>query len=404
MYPRVISLSTHLLWRIAPWIVAAILLTGCTTTRRSPYDRYYGQTYRAPGSASDPWGPYIQQASARFSVPDSWIRAVIQQESGGHEYLDGQPITSSAGAMGLMQLMPETYAEMQSQFGLGSDPYEPHDNIMAGTGYIRILYRKYGAPAFLAAYNAGPQRLEDYLYNGRELPNETVNYVASVTPNLGTQIALSGPLAAYAAPGQSTTGAQIEQAPVEVAEAPANEPVQMAYMPTPAHCDPNAAYDPGQPCQPLAAPSPTDETQQTASSLPPPSPTICDPNAAYDDQPSCTPSKNPTPASFPTPPPAAPHIAAAAYMQPVDTNYGAYAVQVGAFSGSGQARFAATMARQADYRTLSGAQIVLQPTPALGRGTFWRARLAGLSRKSAASACANLQSRGMACLLVPPGH
>ena len=156
-------------------------------------------SYPQPGPPGDPWRPYIRQASNRFSVPQRWIRAVMQRESHGQEYRNGRPITSSAGAMGLMQLMPATYADMQDQYGLGSDPYEPHDNIFAGTAYIRLMYGRYGAPAFLAAYNAGPQRLDDYLATGRRLPNETVNYVASIAPDLGVEIAMTGPLSTYAA-------------------------------------------------------------------------------------------------------------------------------------------------------------------------------------------------------------
>ncbi|QNT78111.1 lytic transglycosylase domain-containing protein [Entomobacter blattae] len=161
--------------------------------------------YPPPGPPNDPWGPYIQEASSRMSIPHQWIRAVIKQESGGYQYMDGSPITSSAGAMGLMQLMAPTYADMQEQYGLGDDAYEPHDNIMAGTAYIRRLYKKYGAPAFLAAYNAGPARLERYLYQSQQLPNETVNYVASITPNLGNDLPLSGPLASYAGPDQTVS-------------------------------------------------------------------------------------------------------------------------------------------------------------------------------------------------------
>ncbi|AQS88875.1 lytic transglycosylase domain-containing protein [Neoasaia chiangmaiensis] len=385
------------------------LLCACSTTSNSPYNRYNNGAYRAPGPATDPWGPYIREAASRFSIPHQWIRAVIQQESGGHQYLNGQPTTSDAGAMGLMQLMPETYADMQAQFSLGSDPYEPHDNIMAGTGYLRILYQKYGAPGFLAAYNAGPRRLDDYLETGRELPNETINYIASVTPHLGNQIALSGPLAAYAGPDQQGGGGT--GAVIEVAEAP-SEPTSGPASGTQCIQDPNAAYDPDMPCSlPVSTPPPPPApivTQAAASSaLPPPSPTACDPDAAYDTQVSCSvvPGVIDASSTSSAPPP---HIVRAAYRPPTTptaaTAYGPYAIQVGAFSESGQARFAATMAKQADYETLRGTQLVLQQAPALGRGIFWRARLAGLSHSAAASACQTLQNQGMACMLVPPGH
>ncbi|MGF1277303.1 transglycosylase SLT domain-containing protein [Acetobacter pasteurianus] len=136
--------------------------------------------YAPPGTAEDPWGPYIQEASKRFDVPDEWIRAVIQQESGGRLFHNGQLVTSGPGAMGLMQLMPPTYDEMRQAYNLGDDAFDPHDNIMAGTGYIRQLYDVYGSPGFLAAYNAGPGRLEDFLTRNRTLPRETRNYVASI--------------------------------------------------------------------------------------------------------------------------------------------------------------------------------------------------------------------------------
>lgn len=138
-----------------------------------------------------------------------------------------------------------------------------------------------------------------------------------------------------------------------------------------------------------------------------PSPTACDPDAAYDTQVSCSvvPGVIDASSTSSAPPP---HIVRAAYRPPTTptaaTAYGPYAIQVGAFSESGQARFAATMAKQADYETLRGTQLVLQQAPALGRGIFWRARLAGLSHSAAASACQTLQNQGMACMLVPPGH
>ena len=135
--------------------------------------------YRPPGPSWDPWGPYVSEASNRFDVPGRWIRAVMHQESSGRS-----ASVSNKGAMGLMQLMPFTYDLMRAQYGLGNDPYEPHDNIMAGTGYIRQMYDVYGSPGFLAAYDAGPGRLDDYLTRNRPLPAETRNYVAAIGPKL----------------------------------------------------------------------------------------------------------------------------------------------------------------------------------------------------------------------------
>ena len=123
-------------------------------------------------------------ASKRFDVPDTWIRSVMQRESGGQLFRNGQFVTSAPGAMGLMQLMPPTYDEMKGQYGLGDDPFNPRDNIMAGTAYIRQMYDIYGSPGFLAAYNTGPGRLDDFLLHHRSLPRETRNYVAAIGPQI----------------------------------------------------------------------------------------------------------------------------------------------------------------------------------------------------------------------------
>ena len=82
--------------------------------------------------------------------------------------------------MGLMQIMPGTWKELRARHGLGTDPYDPHDNILAGAAYIRELHDRYGTPGFLAAYNAGPGRYERYLATGRSLPDETRAYVATL--------------------------------------------------------------------------------------------------------------------------------------------------------------------------------------------------------------------------------
>jgi soluble lytic murein transglycosylase-like protein len=125
------------------------------------------------------WRPYVVEASARFGVPAAWIERVMQAESAGRTMLGGRPITSHAGAMGLMQLMPPTWSEMRSAYRLGANPYDPHDNILAGTAYLRILYVRFGYPGLFAAYNAGPGRYADYL-GGRQLPGETLSYLRSV--------------------------------------------------------------------------------------------------------------------------------------------------------------------------------------------------------------------------------
>ncbi len=128
------------------------------------------------------WTPLIQAASKRFGVPESWIRAVMLAESGGRTMLgEAEPIVSSAGAMGLMQLMPETYREMRSTYGLGPDPFDPHDNVFAGAAYLRWLRGRYGYPTMFAAYNDGPGNLEERLKTGNLLPRETQLYLVNVT-------------------------------------------------------------------------------------------------------------------------------------------------------------------------------------------------------------------------------
>ncbi len=131
-------------------------------------------------SRVDPYAAFIAEAALRFGVPEHWIRAVMRVESAG----DVRAI-SSAGAMGLMQIMPATWAELRARYSLGSNPYDPRDNIMAGAAYLREMHDRYSSPGFLAAYNAGPGRYEEYRATGRPLPAETRAYVAALAPIIG---------------------------------------------------------------------------------------------------------------------------------------------------------------------------------------------------------------------------
>ena len=126
------------------------------------------------------WAPYIAEASVRFRIPATWVRRVMRAESGGRTSVGDRPITSPAGAMGLMQLMPGTWTAMRVQHGLGPDPHAPRDNILAGTAYLRAMYDRFGYPGLFAAYNAGPARYAAHLASGGRLPAETVAYVAAV--------------------------------------------------------------------------------------------------------------------------------------------------------------------------------------------------------------------------------
>ena len=136
-----------------------------------------------PASAGvDRWAAQLGEASARFGLPKVWIKRVMAAESNGRTEFEGKPITSRAGAMGLMQLMPQTWLDMRSSYGLGSDPFDPHDNIIAGAAYLRAMYDRFGYPGLFAAYNAGPRRFADYLERGIPLPAETVTYLRKTAP------------------------------------------------------------------------------------------------------------------------------------------------------------------------------------------------------------------------------
>ena len=131
------------------------------------------------------WIPFVKEAARRFDIAEDWIMAVMRMESGGQTEIAGKPITSKAGAMGIMQVMPATYKDMRAQYGLGSDPYDPHDNVLAGAAYLKWLHDKYGYPKMFAAYNAGPGTLEAQMAGKTKLPAETQAYVKGIVQILG---------------------------------------------------------------------------------------------------------------------------------------------------------------------------------------------------------------------------
>lgn len=160
--------------RIIPFLLSGLL----TATAIPPVQAQ--STALDQIAAVHPHGTHIAEASERFGIPEAWIMAVMRAESAG----DMRAI-SSAGAMGLMQVMPDTWAMLRIRYGLGQDPYDPRDNILAGTAYLREMWNRYGnVAAMLAAYNAGPGRYDEYLSTARLLPAETRAYVAALTPIL----------------------------------------------------------------------------------------------------------------------------------------------------------------------------------------------------------------------------
>ena len=101
-----------------------------------------------------PVGVVCCQGIAALRVPAHWIRAVMQLESIGDK-----GALSPKGAMGLMQIMPETYAELRLRYHLGADPYEPRNNILAGAAYLREMHDRFGPGGFLAAYKRGTRTI-----------------------------------------------------------------------------------------------------------------------------------------------------------------------------------------------------------------------------------------------------
>ncbi|MCC4232631.1 lytic transglycosylase domain-containing protein [Sphingobium soli] len=132
-------------------------------------------------SALHPYAAHVGEASARFGLPEDLIWAVMRAESAGNPRA-----LSPAGAMGLMQIMPATWRGLTARHGLGTDAFEVRANILAGAAYLRAMFDRYGdLTSMLAAYNAGPRRVDDWRAGGRSLPPETVAYVARIAPAMG---------------------------------------------------------------------------------------------------------------------------------------------------------------------------------------------------------------------------
>jgi len=363
--------------RVAGAFLALTLLAACSQSGgvasggHAQHARSHGN-YTPPGPPEDPWGPYIREASARFDVPDKWIRSLMRVESGGRLYQNGNLITSGAGAMGLMQVMPGTYDELRDRHNLGDDPFDPHDNIMAGVAYMREMYDIYGAPGFLAAYNAGPARLDDYLANNRPLPDETRRYVAMIGPNLqGARPNNPSPAESYAmndlpiriAPGlRYGRGSQFASAG-GTGRVPQRGAIVTAQLPTP-------AAPPAEPVR--VAPEPT----RMAQAAPPQRSTFALISSAN--------------AAEPIP-----------FRRASAGDTGAWAIQVGAYANASLAQAALGQARDRARAELAAAH------PFVGmvhqaRGPLWRARLTGLSHEAAVQACGKLTRGRIGCIVLSP--
>ncbi|CAG4908737.1 unnamed protein product [Acidocella sp. C78] len=358
--------------------------------------------YRPPGPPGDPWGPYIVQASTRFDVPAKWIREVMRVESGGHEYMNGHLTVSSAGAMGLMQLEPQTYQEMAARYGLGPDPFNPRDNIMAGTAYIHQMYEIYGSPGFLAAYNAGPGRLDDYLDYRQPLPAETRHYVAMIAPRIagvypaGTSGAeavamnqLPARIPAGMRPGADEAAtSRLNEAQLAMRQnrspAPAPAPIAARGRPPARRHDvfggfsliPSAeAATPVLDGPPVTAPAPAQRM----------------------------PAPRPTPPVVPASAHATMRLAAAHAAATTRTlGGGRWSIQVGAYDTPAHAKAALGIAELAAVAMLIRAQPVVEPV-ATAHGRFYRARFVDLPHDTAVNACHALRGGPTGCALVAPG-
>jgi len=142
--------------------------------------------YRADGPAgtrfSNTFNPFIDRYAHAYSVSPDLVRAVIQVESGFNPFA-----RSVEGAVGLMQLMPDTAVEMGVK-----DRLDPEDNIRGGVAYLRQLLNRYGDDVrlALAAYNAGPGAVDRH---GTVPPyRETRQYVTDVTRRSGDTASRTG--------------------------------------------------------------------------------------------------------------------------------------------------------------------------------------------------------------------
>lgn len=175
--PIAVALAVALLLGVASLAVAQTSRVPASTPSAWP---------SSVATTAHPYASHVAEASRRFGIPEAWIWSVMRVESAGNPVA-----TSHAGAMGLMQVMPGTYAELRSHYGLGADAYQPRDNIIAGAAYLRQMHDRYGVTGMLAAYNAGPGRWEDYLARGRPLPAETVAYMARLGSTISSSAAPS---------------------------------------------------------------------------------------------------------------------------------------------------------------------------------------------------------------------
>ena len=116
---------------------------------------------------------HAAEAAARAGLGVDVIMRVMRAESGG----DARAV-SPKGALGCMQIMPLTWADLTARYALGPDPFDARLNMIGGAFYLAELTRRFGPAGAYAAYNAGPARYIRYVAGGALLPAETIAYVA----------------------------------------------------------------------------------------------------------------------------------------------------------------------------------------------------------------------------------
>jgi hypothetical protein len=178
------------------WIFKATHETAAT-------DRFGNRIGAAPDGSeiavnAGQYAPAIEAAEKKYNLPEGLLARVAKQESGFNPNA-----ISSAGARGIMQLLPQYFP------GAGKDA---DTDIDTAAKYLASLYRKYGNwTDAVAAYNAGPGAIDQVKAGTKKLPKETRNYVGSVlSPNVGALAAARGaqptPALGSAPPTASTAG------------------------------------------------------------------------------------------------------------------------------------------------------------------------------------------------------